>query len=159
VPRLSFSDVRARESQLALHPGSGSERKNWPEDKWAALLAHITDHTNVSLLLVGGEAEGDRLQRLAFPLPPQRVRVAQSLPLPELGRMLERCAGFVGHDSGVSHLAAALSVPALLLWGNSPPEIWKPPGERVTIITSPDGLDKLAVTDVIQALQHLNLPN
>ena len=54
----------------------------------------------------GGEAEGERLQRLAAALPPARFRVAQSLPLADLARLLAACQAFIGHDSGISHLAA-----------------------------------------------------
>jgi heptosyltransferase-2 len=154
VPRLSFSDGQATEPEMALHPGSGSEKKNWPEDNWAKLLDHLVKRTHFDLLLVGGEAEGDRLQRLAAALPAERVRIAQSLPLPELAKLLEKCVGFVGHDSGISHLAAALGVPALLLWGDTSPEIWKPLGERVTIIRNPQGLENLEVADVIDALER-----
>src|SRR4051812_46538388 len=63
---------------VALHPGSGSENKNWPEANWAELLQKLINDTAFNLLLVGGEAEGERLQRLAAALPPARVRVAQS---------------------------------------------------------------------------------
>jgi ADP-heptose:LPS heptosyltransferase len=87
------------------------------------------------------------------------VRLAQSLPLPELGKLLAEYAGFVGHDSGVSHLAAALGVPALLLWGNTKPEVWAPPGQRVTILKNPQGLQNLPVTEVIRALEDIGLSN
>jgi heptosyltransferase-2 len=157
VPRLMLRGNGARKAELALHPGSGSERKNWPEERWADLLEHLINQTRLNLLLVGGEAEGERLQRLAAVLPPDRVRVAQSLPLTELGRLLGQSSGFVGHDSGVSHLAAALGLPALLLWGDTRPEIWKPPSQRVTIISNPEGLEKLTVEDVIAALSRLML--
>src|SRR5207245_11414227 len=93
---------------LALHPGSGDERKNWPEANWADLLHYLIQATDLKLLVIGGEAEGERLQRLAAALPPVRTRVAQSLPLIDLARLLQGCAAFIGHDSGISHLAAAV---------------------------------------------------
>ena len=80
---------------LALHPGSGSEKKNWPAERWADLLAGLVNFTSCNLLLVGGEAEGERLQWLAAALPPARTRVAQNLPLTQLGGLLSRCSGFV----------------------------------------------------------------
>ncbi len=100
VPRLTISPHPTILSYLALHPGSGSERKNWPEAKWAELLRRLIDSTELDLLLVGGEAEGERLQRLNAALVPTRVRVAQSRPLPELARELECCAAFVGPRFG-----------------------------------------------------------
>src|SRR5216684_1059014 len=91
-------------ARLTLHPGSGSDRKNWPEHRWAELVQKLIDLTEFNLLLVGGEAEGERLQRLAAALPPARTSVAQSLPLSQLASLLSRCQGFIGHDSGMSHL-------------------------------------------------------
>src|SRR5205807_748651 len=111
IPRLTINYQPATSNQLALHPGSGSENKNWPESKWAELLEQLLHSTRLTLLLVGGEAEAERLQRLAAALPPSRVRVAQGLPLPELALRLQESFAFLGHDSGISHLAAALGLP------------------------------------------------
>jgi heptosyltransferase-2 len=140
---------------LALHPGSGSERKNWPEAKWAALLAKLFESTDLRLLLVGGEAEGERLQHLAAPLLPSRREVVQNLPLGELAARLQPCVGFVGHDSGISHLAAALNLPTLVLWADSVEEIWRPQGERVTVVKEISGLHTLGVERVLLELAQL----
>ena len=140
---------------LALHPGSGSEHKNWPEIAWAELVQRLIDLTPFDLLLVGGEAEGERLQRLAAALPPARVRVAQSLPLADLARALSGCHGFIGHDSGISHLAAALGLPALILWGETAEAIWRPPGEQVFILRHEGGLNELSVDTVFEQLKHV----
>ena len=74
VPRLPLAPRPRSLNPLALHPGSGSERKNWPEANWAELLQHLTGMADLELLVVGGEAEGSRLQRLAATLPPARAR-------------------------------------------------------------------------------------
>jgi len=154
VPRLTVGEVRERSfsGSLALHPGSGSETKNWPEDKWAQLLQLLVNSTQPALILVGGEAEGERLHRLSRPLASSRVRVAQSLPLPELAKLLAECSGFIGHDSGISHLAAALGLPSLLLWGNTSEEVWRPPGEGVILLRSQAGLAALSVAEVWESV-------
>jgi ADP-heptose:LPS heptosyltransferase len=141
--------------RLALHPGSGSDRKNWPEQRWAELVQRLIDSTPFNLLLAGGEAEGERLQRLAAALPPGRTKVAQSLPLAELARVLASCGGFIGHDSGISHLAAALGLPTLILWGETAEVIWRPPGERVKILRHPTGLDLLPVETVFDQVGRM----
>jgi len=165
LPRLSINSLSAAAStkadqpstlnQIALHPGSGSEKKNWPEEKWADLLQHLVNSTNFDLLLIGGEAEGERLQRLAAALPPRRTRVAQSLPLAELARLLQQCTAFVGHDSGISHLAAALGLPGVVLWGNSIEQIWRPPHEQVVILKNPAGIRLIPVELVVQKLNAI----
>lgn len=147
VPRPSTCDP-----VLALHPGSGSERKNWPEQKWAELIAQVLATTSVNLLLVGGEAEGERLQKLVAALPPTRVTVARNLPLAELARRLQGCVGFVGHDSGITHLAAAVGLPCVVLWAHTVEEIWRPQGERVQILRETAGLHNLGVARVMAEL-------
>ena len=155
VPRLALAAPVRPSAQLALHPGSGSESKNWPEAKWHEFIGRLLEETPFSFLMVGGEAEGDRLQRLARELPGSRITLAQSLPLPELARRLEGCVAFVGHDSGISHLAAALGLPGVLLWGETAEEIWRPPSEKMLLIRGPTGLASLEVARVIEALQQV----
>ena len=140
---------------LALHPGSGSERKNWPEQHWAGLVQSLVNQTPFNLVLVGGEAEGERLQRLSAALPPARTRVVQSLPLAELARLLSACGGFIGHDSGISHLAAALGLPALILWGETAEAVWRPPAEQVTVLRHPAGLERLPVARVFEQVRRI----
>jgi heptosyltransferase-2 len=169
VPRLVFDqianagradlaagfDARQRVPAVALHPGSGSDKKNWPEAKWAEFIAWLTDSTKLNLLFVGGEAEGGRLKRLVAAVPPARCQVLQNLPLPDLARQLQSCAAFIGHDSGISHLAAALGLPSLVLWADTLEEIWRPQGERVVILRELTGVGAISVEKVINELRKL----
>ena len=140
---------------MAVHPGSGSEKKNWPEPSWEEFLRNITQETDWKVLLVGGEAEEERLQRLASLVPVERLRVARSLPLNELAERLAGCKVFVGHDSGMSHLAAAVGTPVVALWGETNAEIWRPRGDLVQLLHSPKGLPHLKVNDVFAAAGKL----
>jgi heptosyltransferase-2 len=162
MPRLALSsgDPRAESelaglNLLAVHPGSGSESKNWPEAKWAELLAQLMESSNLDLLLVSGEAEAERVERLTSALPSARCDVARSLPLAELAQRLESCAGFVGHDSGISHLAAALGLPCLVLWADTIEEVWRPQGERVTILREARGIGSISTECVLAELARL----
>ncbi len=137
---------------LAVHPGSGSERKNWPEPKWAELLERLAARADLDLLLIGGEAEGDRLERLAQLWPADRLQVARSLPLVQLAGLLAACRLFVGHDSGITHVAAALGLPGLVLWGETNEAIWRPRTDRMQLLRGAAGLDSLEVAVVEAAL-------
>ncbi len=158
LPRLKIGTPAGKQDSaptVALHPGSGSEKKNWPEEKWADLLQYLVNSTDFRLLLVGGEAEGERLQRLAAALPPTRTRVAQSLPLAELARLLQECDAFVGHDSGISHLAAAVGLRGIVLWGNSAEAVWRPPHEEIVVLKNPSGIQMVTVEEVAERLNRL----
>jgi heptosyltransferase-3 len=159
VPRLALSQQPSISNlQLALHPGSGSERKNWPEEKWAELIEHLLNTTSANLLLIGGEAEGERLQKLAAALPPTRCVVARNVPLAQLAVRLRSCVGFVGHDSGITHLAAAVGLPCVVLWADTREEIWRPQGEQVYIVREHSGLHNLGVDRVVSEMIRM-LPN
>ena len=155
VARLELPGLAKRENWLALHPGSGSEGKNWPEQNWRKLVAHLLDHSPLNLLLVGGEAEGAQLQRLAKDLLAERVQVAQHVPLHELAPRLAKCSGYVGHDSGVTHLASALGLPTLVLWGKSDEKIWRPLGEKVRVLNQHSDLAELTLETVVEGVNAL----
>jgi uncharacterized protein (DUF3084 family) len=65
--------------------------------------------------------------------------IAFNRPLPELAAILEQCDAFVGHDSGISHLAAAVGTRSILLFGPTDPAIWAPGGNHVQVIEAPGG--------------------
>jgi ADP-heptose:LPS heptosyltransferase len=155
VPRLSFNPQLSTLNQLALHPGSGSEKKNWPETKWAGLIQQIIATTRWNLLLVGGEAEGERLRRLAAVLPPARCSIAQGLPLAELAQRIQSGAAFVGHDSGITHLAAAVGLPCVVLWADTLEEVWRPQGEPLVILKEITGVRAISVEKVLNELRKL----
>jgi heptosyltransferase III len=111
-----------REPILAVHPGSGSEKKNWPIENWIALRERIR-------VLVSGEADEAQANRLQD----RHVLHAMNLRLPQLAAVLERCV-FVGHDSGISHIAAAVGSKCVLLFGPTDPEVWAPLNENVRVI-------------------------
>ena len=152
VPRLALSESRTpsspRSGRIAIHPGSGSEKKNWPVEKWVELARKLLAENDVSLLVLGGEADGGRIDALKAGLLPDRLEIAFNVPLPILARRLSECSLFIGHDSGITHLAAAAGVPTLALWAETSDIIWKPPGNQVTLVRSPTGLGGLEVQTV-----------
>ena len=61
----------------------------------------------------------------------------------------------MGHDSGISHLAVALGLPSLILWADTIEEIWRPRGERVTILREARGIGSISVECVLGELAQL----
>ena len=134
---------------LAFHPGSGGQHKLWPLENWRALLDELRAADAVEIVLIGGEADGAQIEALRRP----GERVAWNLPLPHLAAVLERCSGFVGHDSGISHLAAAAGTRSVVLFGPTDPAIWAPLGGQVTVLRAPEGdLSRIDVARVLAAI-------
>jgi hypothetical protein len=154
-PRLELSFEPEMEWRLAVHPGSGAERKNWPEAKWSEFLKMLAIQTSLQFLVIGGEVEEDRCHRLAAGLPPERVQIAQSVPLPDLAARMKACAIFMGHDSGITHLAAALDLPGLVLWGPTALATWRPRSDRLKVLQSGGDLATLEVSAVLKGLKSL----
>jgi heptosyltransferase-2 len=139
---------------LAVHPGSGSPRKNWPVENFTAVLRSLP--RGVTPLLVLGEADEELVAPLARTLPDVSRLVGCTLL--EVASVLANCAAYLGNDSGITHLAAALGVPVVALFGPSNPEHWAPRGPRVTILQAPDGKTaelkpEAVATAVFQALE------
>jgi len=123
---------------VALHPGSGSPAKNWPLARWAELARWLQVERRARLFIVSGEAEAaDVLAGVGEPW--------RQLPLPVLRDRLAQCRLFLGHDSGVGHLAAATGTPSVLLFGPTEPTVWAPPAPTVRVVPAAAGLAALSV--------------
>ncbi len=120
---------------VALHPGSGSPRKNWPAERYAALGARLARESRARLLVIVGPADEAawRVLRGHWMAEPPLILAQQSLA--QVGAILSRCHLLVGNDSGIAHLAAALGLPTIALFGPTDPRIWAPQGPRVTVLT------------------------
>lgn len=139
-------------SNVALHPGSGSETKNWPVENWRKLGDFLLS-ANYNLLVIEGEADEQRARALAAAWSGKPVQFVKNLPLTQLAALLEG-GFFIGHDSGISHIAAAAGAKCILLFGWTDPAIWAPANEDVTVLRAPEGkMDLLEVSSVAAALQ------
>lgn len=132
---------------IAIHPGSGSAKKNWPLTRWIELCRWLRDTHHAELLIITGEADTPAATALA-----PFGESAHQLPLAQLVARILECRLFVGHDSGISHLAAACTVPSLLLFGPTDPGIWAPPAPHVRVLKQGPTLDSISLPDVQYAL-------
>lgn len=136
---------------VAVHPGSGSPKKNWPVSFWKELLSECCGR-EATILVVSGESDGERLAELKAAFG-DRLVYLEHLPLHLLGAVLQRCDFFIGHDSGISHLAAAAGTKCLLLFGPTDPAVWAPANPDVIVLPAPDGiLQNLSVEKVKASL-------
>jgi heptosyltransferase-2 len=157
VPKKSSEATLGPGQWIAVHPGSGSETKNWNLGRWFTVLQWVQTKTDWNVLLVGGEAEGNRLAELSVVLAKQRFRFAERLPLADLATLLAQCHLFLGHDSGITHLAAAAGCKVVALWGPSKRAIWQPLNEKVRIIEAPTAdLAQLTAGTVIDAVKEIS---
>jgi heptosyltransferase-3 len=143
---------------LSIHPGSGSETKNWPIENWMEFGSRSGAFQSATgedgrlgkrpSLIISGEADETRRARLVGEGKNGDVRFAKNLPLPQLAALLENSI-FVGHDSGISHLAAAAGAKCILLFGPTDPDVWAPMNENVEVIRAASGrLSDIGILEV-----------
>jgi ADP-heptose:LPS heptosyltransferase len=139
---------------IVVHPGSGSPRKCWPVEYFAQLVRAL-DQPDRRFLIIEGPADGDRARRLlALCVGDDSDRSRRFLlvtrpPLPQLAALCARAQLFIGNDSGVTHLAAAVGAPVIALFIATDPVCWGPRG-RVRIL---DGTPSVA--DALTASVHV----
>jgi heptosyltransferase-3 len=119
---------------VVVHPGSASEAKRWPIANFAALLEALTAYPRVRPVIVVGYAESDIVAKLLPLLKHAQPTVADNWPLLPTAALIAHATVFVGHDSGLTHLAAALGRPTVAIFGPTDPEIWGPRGAYVRIV-------------------------
>ncbi len=131
---------------VVLHPGSGSEKKNWPFERFLELSQRLAEKGE-KVAWVLGPAEEEITS-------PHGIVSWRSLPIPELAARLARSRLFVGNDSGITHLSAAAGCPTVALFGDSDRRIWAPRGRRVSVISSEShGMKGIRVGDVLNVCQ------
>jgi ADP-heptose:LPS heptosyltransferase len=154
---------RLRDSFAVIHTGSGSPRKNWTG--FTAVVRWWRRQARDPVILLRGPAEAERGAGADC----GADVVVEGLTLPQVATLL-RCARlYVGNDSGVSHLAAAVGATGVALFGPTDPATWAPRGPRLRTLHAPDPCQRcgpetfcthrLAAERVIETLEsHLVLP-
>ena len=152
LPRIEMDAAKSDCFDLAVHPGSGSELKNWPIDKWCEFFdVWLLDNPG-RILVVGGEAETGKMSRIKQVIDPAQADFLENVSLPEVARGLKSSRIFIGHDSGISHLATALGVPSVILWGSTNRAVWGPQHQHVRFIQSGGTMDSITPDVVLRAV-------
>ncbi len=123
-----------RSKVIIVHAGSGSKKKVWPLDRFANLVRTLKEESGSKILIVLGPAEGPEVQKAFEREGETRFVLAKGLSLLQLGSIMEGCWFFVGNDSGISHMAAALGLPTIVIFGPTDHRVWSPKGERTFVV-------------------------
>lgn len=121
---------------IIIHPGSGSQKKNYPPSFWLQLIEEIKGiHRDAParILLLIGPAEEDILPVFRDSLKQGDVEFRVLPEKEELVSILAKGSVYIGHDSGVTHLAAMMGVHVIALFKHTSAEQWRPLGPRVRI--------------------------
>src|SRR6266567_200908 len=117
--RLLAAPLEIKAPYLVFIHSTSWESKNWPEEYWRDLTRRATDIGLRVVLPWGSEAERQRSQRIAAEN--ESVLVLPQLSISEKASIISGARATVGLDTGLSHIAAALDIPSLTIYGATDP--------------------------------------
>lgn len=168
-----FSPPASAAPVVAVHPGSGGVRKNWRPERFAAVVDRL-ERLGARPVVIQGPADEEPVRRVLAAVQGSRPTVVEGLGVEELAAFLSLCSAYLGNDSGVTHLAAALGIPTIALFGPTDPTVWGPRGPRTIALDggrlalhrtgfgSPhsdnpmDAIDVEPVLEALKAIMHEN---
>jgi heptosyltransferase II len=125
---------------FGLNPGAEyGPAKRWPIERFIEAAKEIQRRTNCAWILFGGKGDIEITNQIQSAIGDGAnvLNLAGKTPLRELMALMKRCRAFLTNDTGPMHLAAALGVPVVAIFGSTSPELTGPVSEaRVQIITS-----------------------
>jgi heptosyltransferase III len=139
VEPIRLPSPPAARPTLIVHPGSGGAWKLWPAERFAAVIAGLRDRRALDVLVHQGPADAEAAAGLLARLGPGAAALREP-ELPELAAALGSARGYLGGDSGVSHLAAAVGAPSVVLFPPATRRRWAPwsPTAVAIELTGPD---------------------
>ena len=121
---------------VAIHPGSGSRKKNWPLQQFIEIAKYLLNSYDIKLLILSGPADELIMPVMRESLKREDVIFVESMQLESLVAVMEQADLYIGNDGGISHVTAAVGVQSLLIYGPTDPDIWAPRGSNVKIVRS-----------------------
>ncbi|MPZ15459.1 MAG: hypothetical protein GEU73_13735 [Chloroflexi bacterium] len=138
-------------ARILLHPGSGSDRKNWPAAAFGALARRLFEAGH-SVAFLRGPADGASVAAVQTAFGESLPVTRDPLSLRELRAVIAAYDVYVGNDSGVTQLSARLGVPTVAVFGPTDPRQWAPRGPRVAVVAGRAWPTVGGVWDVVQRL-------
>src|SRR5262249_38741600 len=124
-------------------------------DNWSALLQMMAaKHSELSLIFFGSGDEFDRCEGLAGRWNGPALNFCGRFRPRESAAIMRRASFYLGHDCGAMHLAAAVGIPCVAMFGSfNTPNAWHPMGTKHRVIHNIHGVDKISPADVLAAIE------
>jgi ADP-heptose:LPS heptosyltransferase len=150
IANLGWKDSRV----IAIHPTAGDEKKCWPPHKWRELIRLLSGERETNFLIFGGAHER-KLIEAAFDELAVHYHAMIGAELGHVKAVLSHAHLFIGGDSGIGHLAAALGIPVVSLFGATDPRRCAPLGSEKIEIVRHNPLNDLAVSEAAANVKRM----
>ena len=127
----------ARQNRPRIAVGAGASygsAKCWPPDRFADFVNRLRLHTDADVLFFGTAAERQVSDAIAAGINGPSISLVGKTTTADLPALLSRCQLFVGNDSGAMHVAAAVGLPVVAIFGPTDPHGTAPITSRCTIV-------------------------
>lgn len=132
-----------------FHPFASAPEKTWPSERFLAVAEHLRDKAGLEPVFLAGPADDPAAFR--------KFRVYQNVPLDQVKSIVAGAQLFIGNDSGPAHMAAAFSVPSVVLFGPSDPVTWAPWKTEARVLTAPESISRITIEEVFAAAEALKV--
>lgn len=153
---LQRQGIKPSHPVMAVHPWTSNPLKRWPGERFAALIRQCVERLGIQVVVIGGPEEVPHAQQV-LPLGIPVVDLTGQLTLRQLAVLLQRSRLLVSNDSGPVHLAAAVGVKTVVLFGTQDPATgpgrWGPFGEGHRVIWKPT-MEAIGVEEVFDVVEQ-----
>jgi len=131
------SEIANRKSKILVHPGSRSPYRLWPAERFAAVCDRLQDERGAQVFLTAGPGEENLVAAIRRHAKTHLVALPPLASVGALAALVAQCDAFLCHDSGPMHVAAAVGTPVVALFGSQNATLWRPLGDRHTVLQTP----------------------
>jgi lipopolysaccharide heptosyltransferase II len=135
---LKQHGITGEDSVIAVAPGGGDNVKNtmpsrrWPEENFKTLVRKTIEETSFRIILVGGPSDREAVSTIKDSNP--ECVDATHLSFGEMASLFRQCSLFIGNDSGPLHIASAVGISTISLYGPTSPQQWASPDPQNTVL-------------------------
>ena len=142
---------------VAIHPGGLRANKHWPIERYIKVANVLLDN-GCMIILVGGKNEEYQCLKIQQDLGKRLLfNVAGKLALAETAALLKRCACLISNDTGVMHIASAVDIPIIAIFGPTDPEHIGPYSSHAIALKKGYDVNLISVDDVLHAFNNISL--
>ena len=120
---------------IGMAPGATyGPAKRWFPERFAAVADELCKNKNCQVILLGGKDDRESAEKVCSKAGTKLINLAGKTTLREAVYLISQCSLFVGNDSGLMHIAGALNIPTVAIFGSTNPVTTSPVGEKIIIV-------------------------
>jgi heptosyltransferase-2 len=136
---LAKKSIHKGEGFIVIHPSASCPSKRWPQEYFLQLVKLLKEKTGLKIIVITAKNEKDFVEKIIKGN--EVIDLRGELSLSEIGSLLKRAKLFISNDSGPVHIAAALGIAVISIFGRNDPGLsprrWKPLGEKSIYLHRP----------------------